>query len=132
MGKHETSMVGPRVGSGLSPGEVHEVLARNLLTDGFSIVFDLEKSHGSWLVDARTGERVLDFFTFFASLPVGFNHPGIRALPESPRPPPPGRDRKAAPRLLPGEFPPRAGRGEASGGTPCRRAGPGRVPGVRT
>jgi L-lysine 6-transaminase len=38
---------------------------------------DLENSKGSWLVDARTGARFLDFFTFFASNPIGMNHPKL-------------------------------------------------------
>lgn len=54
---------------------VHETLGRHMLADGLPIVFDLEKSHGSWLHDARKGEDLLDFFTCFASWPVGYNHP---------------------------------------------------------
>src|SRR5690606_1037780 len=34
---------------------------------------DLERSAGSWIVDARTGRRYLDFYTFFASAPLGIN-----------------------------------------------------------
>src|SRR6266540_2834102 len=59
------------------PGGVHEIIGRHLLLDGFPLVFDLEKSRGVWTVDARTGERYFDFFTFFASLPVGVNHPEL-------------------------------------------------------
>ncbi|MFN0006292.1 MAG: L-lysine 6-transaminase [Planctomycetota bacterium] len=59
------------------PARVHEVLKRHMLADGLPIVFDLEKSHGAWLVDAKTGEEYLDFFTCFASWPVGYNHPGM-------------------------------------------------------
>ena len=54
---------------------VHEVLARHQMVDGFPIVFDLERSHGAWLVDAKTGKEYLDAFTCFASWPVGYNHP---------------------------------------------------------
>ncbi len=61
---------------------VHDVLRRYILADGFPVVCDLEASRGSWLVDARSGERYLDFFSFFASLPLGFNHPAL-ALPEN-------------------------------------------------
>ena len=35
--------------------DVHARLARHLLVDGFDLVLDLERSHGSWLVDARDG-----------------------------------------------------------------------------
>jgi L-lysine 6-transaminase len=55
--------------------EVHETLARFQLADGYPLVFDLERSHGSWLVDAKTGKEYLDAFTCFASWPVGYNHP---------------------------------------------------------
>ena len=54
--------------------DVHDALGRHLLVDGLPLVFDLEASHGSWAVDRRSGDRFLDFFTFFASLPLGFNH----------------------------------------------------------
>ena len=46
---------------------MHEILGVHLLVDGFPLVFDLDASQGSWIVDARTGERYLDFFSFFAS-----------------------------------------------------------------
>ena len=46
-----------------------------MLADGYELVVDLKKSHGSRLVDARTGKEYLDFFTFFASSPLGINHP---------------------------------------------------------
>jgi L-lysine 6-transaminase len=60
------------------PGEVHDVLRRHLLADGLPIVFDLARSHGPWLHDARSGGDYLDVMSFFASLPLGFNHPGLR------------------------------------------------------
>ncbi|MFI6323519.1 L-lysine 6-transaminase [Nonomuraea sp. NPDC050556] len=55
--------------------DVHDRLARHLLVDGYRLVLDLERSQGSWLVDARTGRRYLDFYTFFASAPLGVNPP---------------------------------------------------------
>ncbi|MFC6084264.1 L-lysine 6-transaminase [Sphaerisporangium aureirubrum] len=48
-------------------------LSRHLLIDGYHMEPDLERSHGSWLVDARTGRSYLDFYTFFASAPLGVN-----------------------------------------------------------
>ncbi len=54
---------------------VKNVLSKHMLADGFDIIIDLEKSHGSWLVDKRNGDEYLDFFSMFASLSVGFNHP---------------------------------------------------------
>ncbi len=59
------------------PAEVHDLLGRHMLTDGFKLVADLAASRGSRLVDARTGQRYLDFYTFFASAPLGLNPPGI-------------------------------------------------------
>jgi L-lysine 6-transaminase len=50
-------------------------LEKHLLVDGFKLVLDLEKSHGSTLVDAATGKKFIDFYSFFASMPIGFNHP---------------------------------------------------------
>lgn len=50
-------------------------LERHILMDGFRIVFDLEKSRGSYIHDAATGQRLIDFYGFFGSVPVGFNHP---------------------------------------------------------
>jgi L-lysine 6-transaminase len=61
----------------VTPSNVHEVLGRHMLVDGFSIVFDLEKSRGVWIVDAKSGRTFLDFFSFFASAPIGFNHPRL-------------------------------------------------------
>ena len=61
----------------MGPALVHETLGRHILVDALPLVFDLEKSQGSFVVDARSGERYLDFFTFFASLPIGFNHPSL-------------------------------------------------------
>ncbi len=64
--------------SSISPAEVHALLARHLQADGFDLVVDFEKSQGAWLHDARSARRLLDFCTFFASNPVGFNHPKLK------------------------------------------------------
>jgi L-lysine 6-transaminase len=61
----------------VSPDEVFDVLRQSILVDGFHVVVDLEKSHGSILVDARDGKEYLDFYTYFATLPVGHNHPRL-------------------------------------------------------
>ena len=61
--------------SSIPADKVHETLARNMLADGFPIVLDLENSRGSKIVDLRNGESYIDFFTFFASAPLGINHP---------------------------------------------------------
>ena len=59
----------------VAPGQVVAELEKHVLTDGFKLVIDLQRSRGSRLVDAVTGRSFLDFYSFFASLPVGFNHP---------------------------------------------------------
>jgi L-lysine 6-transaminase len=59
----------------IHPTNVHEILRRHQLADGMELVFDLERSHGSWLVDGRSGAEYLDFYTCFASWPIGYNHP---------------------------------------------------------
>ena len=61
----------------IQPGDVHNVLSRHMLADGYDVVMDLTKSQGSWLFDARRGRAVLDFFTNFASCPIGYNHPRL-------------------------------------------------------
>lgn len=62
----------------LDATRVHEILGKSQLTDGLPIVADLDRSHGCWLRDARTGVEYLDAFTCFASWPIGWNHPGLR------------------------------------------------------
>ena len=69
-----TTMALPRI----APEDVHATLSRHLLADGFELVFDFEKSHGAWVHDARTGREHLDFCTFFASSPIGYNHPKMK------------------------------------------------------
>jgi L-lysine 6-transaminase len=61
----------------IQPGDVHSVLSRHMLADGYDVVMDLARSKGSWLFDARRGRAVLDFFTNFASCPIGYNHPRL-------------------------------------------------------
>ena len=54
-----------------------EILRRRLLVDGFNVVMDLEASRGCYLRDALTGQSFLDFYSFFASQPVSYHHPGL-------------------------------------------------------
>lgn len=48
-----------------------------MLADGFDMVLDLHNSVGSYMTDAATGDKYLDFFTCFASMPIGMNHPKL-------------------------------------------------------
>ncbi|HVQ83616.1 MAG TPA: L-lysine 6-transaminase [Mycobacterium sp.] len=59
------------------PDRVQETLSRSMLVDGFDLVLDLKRSAGSYLVDARDGQRYLDMFTFVASSALGMNHPAL-------------------------------------------------------
>jgi len=64
-----------KAGTKLSPRQVIAELEKHILVDGFKLVFDLEKSRGSRFVDAATGRELIDLYSFYASQPVGFNHP---------------------------------------------------------
>ena len=59
----------------LRPDEVHQTLARYMLADGEHLVVDLAGSHGPYVRDAKTGREYLDCYAYFASQPVGHNHP---------------------------------------------------------
>lgn len=50
-------------------------LGKHIMVDGFPFVLDLQKSNGVHLYDTLTGKQYLDFFTCFASMPIGLNHP---------------------------------------------------------
>ncbi len=61
----------------IEPAHVHETLSRYILADGLDPVFDADRSHDAFLYDSRTGREFLDLFSFFATQPVGFNHPKL-------------------------------------------------------
>lgn len=63
----------------IEPANVHNTLAKYMLADGFDIVLDLQNSRGIHLVDEKTGDTYFDFFTFFASSPLGLNHPYLKS-----------------------------------------------------
>lgn len=56
---------------------VHQSLANHILADGLNMVLDLEKSNGTKIQDKYTGKVYYDFFTCFASMPIGYNHPDM-------------------------------------------------------
>ena len=60
-----------------APADVREILGRHLLTDGYDLVLDMEASGGLHLRDAVTGRDYVDLFTFYASNPLGMNHPAL-------------------------------------------------------
>ena len=57
--------------------KVHEIIGKYMIGDGIDLVYDHERSHGSYLYDAKRDKEFLDLFTFFASLPIGHNHPKL-------------------------------------------------------
>lgn len=61
----------------LSADQVHSTLKKHMLVDGYDFVLDTKKSVGSRLYEARTGKSYIDFFSFFASSPIGMNHPKL-------------------------------------------------------
>ncbi len=63
--------------STVTPQAVHSTLARYILADGFDLVLDMERSHGRRLYDSRNGRWLLDLFSFFATMPIGLNHPRL-------------------------------------------------------
>ncbi len=63
----------------VTPENLRQVLAKAMLVDGLDPIIDLRKSLGSWLYDAKSQRKLLDFFTFVASAPIGANHPKVWA-----------------------------------------------------
>ena len=59
----------------MKPQEAKTNIGKRILADGMDQIIDLNKSHGSWLVDSRDDKEYLDLFSMFASLSVGYNHP---------------------------------------------------------
>ncbi len=59
----------------VSSENVFSELNMHMLADGYNLVLDLSKSSGSSFIDKRNGKKYLDFFTCFASMPIGWNHP---------------------------------------------------------
>jgi len=63
----------------VTPNNVKEILGKHILADGYDLVMDYEKSHGSVIVDKLSGNEYLDMFSMFGSSAVGYNHPYIAA-----------------------------------------------------
>ena len=62
----------------MKPANVHKTISKNMLADGNSIVFDMERSHGVYFVDEVSGREYLDFYTFIASNAIAYNHPKLK------------------------------------------------------
>jgi len=61
----------------IKPTEVHNRLSKYMLTDGLDLVLDLKKSKGCQIYDSKSKKYMLDCFSFFATAPLGCNHPKI-------------------------------------------------------
>ncbi|MGE5346669.1 MAG: L-lysine 6-transaminase [Acidithiobacillales bacterium] len=69
------SLTSPRVES----KTVLTSLSRHMLVDGYHVVMDLRRSRGNVVYDAYHDVEVLDFFSQFATCPIGYNHPKMTA-----------------------------------------------------
>lgn len=57
---------------------VREVLSKHMLTKGMMpMVLDMDESQGVRLHDETTGRTYIDLFGFYASSPLGMNHPKL-------------------------------------------------------
>ena len=61
----------------VEPKRVLDSLKSHLLVDGYHVVMDLKRSKGNFVYDALHEVEVLDFFSQFATCPIGYNHPGM-------------------------------------------------------
>jgi len=59
----------------IQPKDVHSTLSKYMLVDGFDLVLDLRRSKGCRIYDSRSQRYLLDCFSFFATAPLGCNHP---------------------------------------------------------
>jgi L-lysine 6-transaminase len=59
----------------VAPEDVIHTLEQHILVDGFKLIYDCDRSRGSRFVDAASGKSWIDLYSFYASQPIGFNHP---------------------------------------------------------
>lgn len=59
----------------ITPQNAQTIIGRHILADGYDLILDLKRSMGVMLYDSKYQRQMLDFFTCFASLPLGYNHP---------------------------------------------------------
>lgn len=63
----------------IQPKDVVKIISRHMLADGYTdIVVDLAKSEGAYMYDSLNNRKILDFFSFFCTYPVAYNHPKLR------------------------------------------------------
>lgn len=82
----------------ITPADAPGIIGKHMIVrDNFDFVMDLDKSHGSYIVDAREFTKdaqgnqhplsmkertLLDFYTQFAAWPVSYNHPRLTQDPD--------------------------------------------------
>lgn len=59
------------------PKDVESTIGKHMLVDVLDFIVDLKKSEGAYIWDSKSNRKLLDFFTFVASMPVGLNHPKL-------------------------------------------------------
>ncbi len=59
----------------INPNNVHSTIGQHMLVDDLGFIVDLKRSEGAWIYDSMANRKLLDFFTFVASMPIGMNHP---------------------------------------------------------
>jgi hypothetical protein len=64
----------------MKPVDVHNTIARNMLADGYSILFDLEKSHGVYFVDRSLVVNILIFSLSLPAMQSDITTPNSRML----------------------------------------------------
>jgi len=62
----------------ITPATVHSTIKKHMLVDDLGFVVDLTKSEGPYIYDSKSNRRLLDFFSFVASMPLGLNNPKMR------------------------------------------------------
>jgi L-lysine 6-transaminase len=63
--------------SNLDPKQVLDSLSNHMLVDGYHVVMDLRRSHGNFIHDSLRGVEILDFYSHFATCPIGYAHPKV-------------------------------------------------------
>ena len=62
----------------IQPERVKDLLSRHMLTKGMMpMVLDMDESQGVRLHDEKSGRSFVDLFGFYASNPLGMNHPKL-------------------------------------------------------
>ncbi len=60
---------------GATGSDVRRILSERMLVDALDFTLDLKRSEGAYIYDLKSNRKLLDFFTFVASMPIGLNHP---------------------------------------------------------